>query len=138
MRGIIRGILSPPEVTEPVGPRQTSSGPTPSLKESVRALTLLSGGVTEDRYWSETWTNTERVLVALTDWLRKSRAVSVVEIDEGWAHDRDVSVLVGRWAWLDVRALVEEHAAGRALLRINTYLRPTSAGILSAVARRSR
>lgn len=134
VRGIIRGILSPPEVTEPVGPRQTSSGPTPSLKESVRALTLLSGGVTEDRYWSETWTNTERVLVALTDWLRKSRAVSVIEIDEGWAHDRDVSVLVGRWAWLDVRALVEEHAAGRALLRINMYLRPTSAGVLSAVA----
>ncbi|MGC4085097.1 MAG: glycosyltransferase [Vicinamibacterales bacterium] len=133
VRGIIRGILTPPEVTEPVGPRQTSRGPTPSFRESTRALTLLAGGVTEDRYWSETWTNTERVLHALTDWLRKSRAVSVVEIDEGWAHDRDVSVLVGRWAWLDIRALVEEHAAGRALLRVNMYLRPTSIGILSAV-----
>jgi O-antigen biosynthesis protein len=133
VRGIIRGILAPPEVTEPVGPRQTSRGPMPSYRESTRALTLLSGGVTEDRYWSETWTNTERVLTQLTDWLRRSRAVRVIEIDEGWSHDRDVSVLVGRWAWLDVRALVEEHAAGRALLRVNMYLRPTSIGIVSAV-----
>ncbi len=133
VRGIVRAILSPPEVTEPVAPRQTSRGPTPSLRESARALLLLCGGVTEDRFWSETWTNTERVLVQLTDWLRRSRAVQVVEIDEGWSHDRDVSVLVGRWAWLDVRALVEEHASGRALLRINMYLRPTSVGIVSAV-----
>ena len=133
IRGIIRGILSPPEVMEPVGPRQTSRGPTPSLGESGRALLLLSGGVTEDRYWSESWTNTERVLLQLLDWLRKSRAVSIIEIDEGWSHDRDVSVLVGRWAWLDVRALVEEHAAGRALLRVNMFLRPTSVGLVSSV-----
>ncbi|MBS1818007.1 MAG: glycosyltransferase [Acidobacteria bacterium] len=134
VRGIIRGILAPPEVIEPVGPRQTSRGPTPSFRESGRALTLLAGGVTEDRYWSETWTNTERVLTALTDWLRKSRAVRIIEIDEGWALDRDVSVLVGRWAWLDIRALVEEHSAGRALLRVNMFLRPTSVGVLSAIA----
>jgi GT2 family glycosyltransferase/DNA-binding beta-propeller fold protein YncE len=134
VRGIIRGILAPPEVMEPVGPRQTSRGPTPSLTESARALLLLCGGVTEDRYWSESWTNTERVLKALTDWLRKSRAVSIIEIDDGWSHERDLSVLVGRWAWLDVRALVEEHAAGRALTRFNMYLRPTSVGIVSAVA----
>ncbi len=133
VRGIIRGILSPPEVTTPVGPRQTSRGPRPSFREAFRALLLLCGSVSEDRYWSESWTNTERVLVALTDWLHKSRAVRVIEVDDGWSHDRDVSVLVGRWAWLDIRALVEEHSSGRALLRISTYLRPTSVGILSAM-----
>ena len=133
IRGIIRGILAPPEVKEPVGPRQTSRGPTPSYRESVRALTLLVGGVTEDRFWSERWTNTERVLTELVEWLRKSRAVSIIEIDEGWSHDRDISVLVGRFAWLDVRALVEEHAAGKALMRVNMFLRPTSVGIVSAV-----
>lgn len=133
VRGIIRGILAPPELTEPVGPRQTSRGPRPSLRESIRALLLLCGSVTEDRYWSETWTNTERVLHALADWLRRSRAVRTIEIDDGWSHDRDVSVLVGRWAWLDIRALVEEHASGKALLRISTYLRPTSFGVLAAV-----
>jgi cellulose synthase/poly-beta-1,6-N-acetylglucosamine synthase-like glycosyltransferase/sugar lactone lactonase YvrE len=134
VRGIIRGIFSPPEVKEPVGPRQTSRGPRPSVREMGRALMLLCGGVTEDRYWSETWTNTERVLMQLTDWLRRSRAVRLIEVDDGWSHDRDVSVLVGRWAWLDVRALVEEHANGRALWRVSMYLRPTSMGGLSAVA----
>ena len=133
VRGIIRGILSPPEVMEPVGPRQTSRGPTPTRRESARALLLLSGGVIENQYWSESWTNTERVLTQFTEWLRKSRAVRVIEIDQGWSLDRDISVLVGRWAWLDVRGLVEEHAAGRALLRTNVSLRPTSAGVVMAV-----
>ncbi len=134
VRGIIRGILSPPEVMEPVGPRQTSRGPTPSIRETLRALLLLSGGVTENQYWSERWTNTERLLTQFTEWLRKSRAVRAIEIDQGWSPDRDISVLVGRWAWLDTRALVEEHSAGRALLRMNMSLRPTTAGAVSAVA----
>jgi len=59
--------------------------------------------------------------------------VRTIEIDEGWSDDRDVSVYVGRWAWLDVRALVEEHAGGKALLRVSTHLRPTSFGIVAAV-----
>ena len=74
-----------------------------------------------------------------TDWLRRSRAVRTIEIDEGWSDDRDVSVLVGRWAWLDVRALVEEHGGGKALLRVSTHLRPTSFGVVTALgARRAR
>jgi GT2 family glycosyltransferase/sugar lactone lactonase YvrE len=131
--GQIRGILSPPQVALPVAERQTSRGPRPSLREAMRALLLLSGGVAEDRYWSETWTSAERVLGQLTDWLRRSRAVRVIEIDEGWAHDRDVSVLAGRWAWIDVRALVEDHGAGRSLLRVGTHLRPTTFGVLVAL-----
>ena len=134
IRGQIRGIFAPPEVTRPVEPMQTSRGPRPSPREAWRALLLICGSVTEDRYWSDTWTTTERVLSALTDWLRGSRAVRTMEIDDGWANDRDVSVLVGRWAWLDVRALVEDHGSGRALLRVTTHLRPTSFGIATAVA----
>jgi GT2 family glycosyltransferase/DNA-binding beta-propeller fold protein YncE len=140
IRGIIRGILSPPEVMGAgegryvqAGSRQTSRGPRPSIRETRRALALLVGGVSEDRYWSERWTSSERVLTQLTEWLRRSRSVRIIEIDEGWSHDRDVSILVGRWAWLDVRALVEEHAAGKTLLRTNMYLRPTSFGVVTAV-----
>ena len=62
VRGQIRGVLSPPEVALPVAQRQTSRGPRPSRAEAWRALLLILGGVAEDRYWSETWTNTERVL----------------------------------------------------------------------------
>jgi DNA-binding beta-propeller fold protein YncE len=94
---------------------------------------LISGAITEDRYWSEKWTTNNRVLSQLTSWLRGSRAVRVIEIDDGWAHDRDVSVLVGRWAWLDVRTLVEEHGSGKALVRFSMHLRPTDFGIASAV-----
>src|SRR5437870_3620774 len=132
--GRIRGVLSPPEVALPPREPQTSRGPRPSLSEAWRALLLISGNVTEDRFWSEKWTSTERVLAQLSDWLRRSRAVRTIEVDEGWSDDRDVSIPVGRWAWLDARALVEDHGAGKSLLRISTHLRPTIFGVVSAVA----
>jgi len=132
-RGRIRGMLSPPEVAAPPARRQTSRGPRPSLSEAGRAILLVSGSVTEDRFWSETWTSTSRVLAQFTSWLRRSHAVRSIEIDEGWSDDRDVSVLVGRWAWLDVRALVEEHAGGKVLLRVGMHLRPTLFGVVAAL-----
>ena len=113
VRGRIRGALSPPSVALPTERPQTSRGPRPSLAEAWRALLLISGTVIEDRYWSEAWTSTDRVLSQLTDWLKRSRAVHTIEIDDGWSDDRDVSVFVGRWAWLDIRALVEEHSGGK-------------------------
>jgi GT2 family glycosyltransferase/DNA-binding beta-propeller fold protein YncE len=133
LRGRIRGVLSPPEVALPPAEPQTSRGPRPSLAEAWRALLLISGNVVEDRFWSETWTTTDRVLSQLTDWLRRSRAVRTIEIDEGWADDRDVSAFVGRWAWLDVRALVEEHGSGKSLVRFSTHLRPTTFGTVLAL-----
>jgi O-antigen biosynthesis protein len=134
LRGQIRGVLSPPEVALPPEERQTNRGARPSLAEAWRALLLVSGSVTEDRFWSETWTSADRILARLADWLRRSRAVRTIQIDEGWSDDRDVSVFVGRWAWLDVRALVEEHGGGKALVRISTHLRPTTFGIVTAVS----
>ena len=133
LRGRIRGVLSPPTLEAPSAQRQTSRGPRPSFAEAWRALLLISGNVTEDRFWSETWTSGDRVLTQLTDWLRRSRAVRSIEIDEGWSGDRDVSVFVGRWAWLDVRALVEEHGGGKSLVRFSTHLRPTTFGLAAAL-----
>jgi O-antigen biosynthesis protein len=133
LRGRVRGMLSPPEVALPPHEPQTKRLPRPSLAEAWRALLLISGSVTEDRFWSETWTSADRVLSKLTEWLRRSRAVATIEIDEGWSDDRDVSVFVGRWAWLDVRALVEEHADGKSLVRVSTHLRPTTFGVVTAV-----
>jgi O-antigen biosynthesis protein len=133
MRGQIRGVLSPPEVALPHPEQQRSRGPTPSLSEAKRALLLISGGVPEDRFWSEAWTSADQVLTQFTDWLRKSRSVRTIEIDEGWSDDRDVSIFVGRWAWIDVRALVEDHGGNKALVRVSTHLRPTSFGIVSAL-----
>src|SRR4029077_9109716 len=82
VRGRVRGVLSPPEVALPPRQPQTSRGPRPSLGEAWRALLLISGSITEDRFWSETWTSADRVLSQLTDWLRRSRFVRTIEIDE--------------------------------------------------------
>jgi sugar lactone lactonase YvrE len=131
--GRVRGFLSPPEVPLPHAVAQRSRGPRPTLGEVWRAIVLLSGTVTEDRFWSESWTSSERVLSQLVDWLRRSRAVRTIEIDEGWSDDRDLSVPVGRWAWLDARALVEDHGAGKSMLRVSTHLRPTMLGVVSAL-----
>ena len=132
--GRIRGALWPPEVALPPRRPQTSRGPRPSLGEAWRALLLISGTAAEDRFWSEEWTSTERILDQLVSWLRGSRAVRAVEIDDGWSDDRDVSVFVGRWAWIDIRALVEDHGAGRTLLRVSSHLRPTTFGVTAALA----
>lgn len=131
--GQIHGALSPPDAVVSTTPRRTSAGPWPPLAESWRALRILSGRVVEERFWSESWTSAERVLSRLTEWLRRSRSVQLVEIDEGWSADRDLSVPVSRWAWIDVRALVEDHGSGRSLLRISTHLRPTTFGVVSAM-----
>ena len=133
-RGRIRGMLAPPEVAQPRAEPQTSHGPRPSLAEAWRALLLISGSVTEDRFWSEAWTSADRVLTRLTESLRRSRAVRTVAIDEGWSEDRDVSVFIGRWAWLDVRALVEDHGTGKCLLRVSTHLRPTAFGVTTVLS----
>jgi GT2 family glycosyltransferase/sugar lactone lactonase YvrE len=133
VRGRIRGVLSPPATRLPPAEPQTSRGPRPSMREAARALLLLAGTVTEDRFWSETWTSADRMLSQLTDWLRRSRAVRSIEIDDGWSDDHDLSVFVGRWGWLDIRALAEDHGGGRTLLRVGTHLRPTTFGVLAAV-----
>ena len=123
MVGQIRGALSPPTVKR-LDSKLPPHRAVPSLKDAWRALLIVAGGVSEDRYWSESHTTADRVLTDLLNWLRRSRAVRIVEVDDGWSADRDVSVLVGRWAWLDVRALVEDHGAGRSLLRVTTHLPP--------------
>ncbi|HEX4681474.1 MAG TPA: glycosyltransferase, partial [Gemmatimonadaceae bacterium] len=132
LRGQIRGMLSPPATQLPHAEPQTSKGPRPSMREAGRGLTLLAGTMLEDAYWSESWTSADRFLSHLTDWLRRSRAVRSIEIDDGWSDDRDVSVIIGRWGWIDVRALAEEHGGGKTLVRVGTQLRPTTFGVVAA------
>jgi len=61
------------------------------------------------------------------------RPTSRVHVDDGWHNDRDLSVSVGRWGWLHVRTLVEEHDRGRCLCRVSARLQPNVHGVVRAV-----
>jgi hypothetical protein len=54
----------------------------------------------------------------------------MVDVDEGWRHDRDLSLAIGRWGWLHLKTLVEEHEHGACLFRVRARLRPSMVGTL--------
>ncbi len=132
--GRLRGMWSPPQFVVPErATRLPWKAVAPSFGSAWTAARLLLGGATERRFWSEAWTSHDAVLTELTGTLRAVRPARAVGVDDGWRADWDVSTGVGRWAWLDMRALIEEHASGRVLLRMGTRLRPTKVGITLAL-----
>lgn len=128
LRGLLRGLMNPPSDV----PAEIASVPERSLVRSAgaafAALRLLAGEKLQSRFWGETWTGAESVLHGIVKELRATRAVASIAVDDGWQHDRDVSLGLGPWARLELRALVEEHAQGRVLLRVATRLRLTGVG----------
>ena len=84
-------------------------------------------------YWSESWIDHTHVLGEIVGVVRAARPAPVVEVDEGWRPDRDFSIGVGRWGWLHVQALVEEHAQGKCLMRVRSRLRVSGIGTLQAL-----
>ncbi|MBI4262883.1 MAG: hypothetical protein HY657_00775 [Acidobacteria bacterium] len=94
----------------------------------------LAGLVRERSYWSEAWVAHTELLTRFATTLRASRAHPIVEVDDGWHAGRDVSVAVGRWGWLHVRMLIEEHDRGRCLVRTAAHLRLSAAGIVQVTA----
>ena len=73
------------------------------------------------------------LLTELVGVLRASRPARIVDVDEGWRPDRDLSLAIGRWGWLHVRTLVEEHEHGACLFRVRARLRPSFVGTLRGV-----
>ena len=131
LAGRIRGSWSPPPVIEPGrATRLTWKAPSPRPSDAFAAARLLLGGAPEERYWSETWASHEAVLTEVTGLLRAARPAPSVDVDDGFRAGRDVSVGVGRWGWLDVRALIEEHGGSKCLLRVGLRLRPAARGVL--------
>jgi GT2 family glycosyltransferase len=130
LRGLVRGLLNPPDDVAPE-PAAKSTGPVwlPDLGEAVSALRLALGETLSSRFWGESWAGIEGVLAGVVKDLRSARA-GVVLVDDGWQHDRDVSLGLGPWSRLDLRALVEEHEGGRVLLRAAIRLRPTGPGMV--------
>lgn len=129
LRGRIRGRLNPPEAIE-LAPLPSTRAARPLWGHVRHAVVLAAGGAMERQYWSEQWVSLDQVLTRLMHRFQATRGCGRVTCDDGWHVERDVSVGVGRWAWLDVRTLVEEHRAGKCLLRFSLRLRPSVFGTL--------
>jgi GT2 family glycosyltransferase/sugar lactone lactonase YvrE len=129
--GRIRAYLSPPPVVEPArATRLTWKVPAPERLDALASARLLFGGATEESFWSETWTSSEALLKEVTGLLRSARPARFVDVDDGFRASRDVSLGVGRWGWLDLRELIEEHGGSKCLLRVGLRLRPAARGVI--------
>ncbi len=132
--GRLRGMWSPPLV---IAADRVTRRPwkvsVPSVPDGRATAHLLMGGATEQQFWSESWVSHDALLTEATGLLRASRPARHIEVDDGWHEERDVSVAIGRWGWLDVRALIEEHAGAKCLLRVGMRLRPALVGSVLAL-----
>jgi GT2 family glycosyltransferase len=102
----------------------------PSLRDLADIPGVVSG--VEWRFWGEEWTPPEALLEAIHTRLRGSRTIQRLEVDDGWQPARDISIQVGRWSWLDLRALVEDHGSGKGLARVAVHLRLSTLGYVAS------
>ena len=100
----------------------------PTDRDALHALRVFLGMPTMMVFWGQTWTTTDAVLMRLVKRLRGLRLSRHIAVDDGWQIDRDVSLPVGMWAWLDLRAVVEDHGSDKRLLRVTDRLRVTPIG----------
>jgi glycosyltransferase involved in cell wall biosynthesis len=133
--GRVRGKWSPPQTIDPArATRLTWRAPSPRPLDALTSARLLVGGSIEARFWSETWTSPDSLLREVTGLLRAARPARLVDVDDGFREDRDVSIGVGVWGWLDVRSLIEEHGGAKCLLRVGLRLRPALVGEVLALS----
>jgi GT2 family glycosyltransferase/sugar lactone lactonase YvrE len=132
--GRVRGMWSPPTAGAPEHvTRVPWKAPVPSPRDALRSALLLLGGSAQRTFWSERWVGHSALLTELAGVLRAARPASPVEVDDGWRSSRDISVAVQRWGWMHLRVLVEEHAEGRCLLRVDTRMGPSFLGAVQAL-----
>jgi GT2 family glycosyltransferase len=77
--------------------------------------------------WSEKWQPFEERLEAIEAALRKNGAA----VTRGGEYDRwDIEVLGGLWGTVRLRGTVEEHGAGKELIRVRSWPRCSSGGVI--------
>ncbi len=132
-RGRLRGLSRPRAVALKHVTRHPWKSPMPTLRDVVASMRLVTRTGTEHSFWSESWASHTTLLTELVGVLRASRPTQIVDVDAGWRPDRDFSLAIGRWGWLHVRTLVEEHEHGACLFRMRARLRPSFVGTLQGV-----
>ena len=132
-RGRIRGLSQPAAVAPQHVTRHPWKRPMPTPGDILWAARLLARSGAEQAFWSASWTAQTTLLTELVGVLRASRPPQRVEVDEGWHPDRDLSLGIGRWGWLHVQTLLEEHEGGASLFRVRARLRPSFVGTLRSL-----
>jgi GT2 family glycosyltransferase len=130
LRGRLRGLSQPQAVATQHMTRHPWKALMPTLRNVAASARLVTRAGTQRSFWSGSWVPQTTLLTELVGVLRASRPPRLVNVDEGWRPDRDLSLAIGRWGWLHVRTLVEEHEQGACLFRIRTRLRPSFVGTL--------
>ncbi len=133
-RGRFRGLSRPEAVAPQHVTRHPWKTPVPGPRDALSTARSLARRGAEQSFWNEAWTSHTTLLSELVGVLRASRPAPRVDVDEGWRPDRDLSLAIGRWGWLHVGLLVEEHAEGACLCRVRTRLRPSLNGTLRGLA----
>jgi hypothetical protein len=132
-RGQLRGALSAPEdLLERHTPSGVEGAPSVGVSDLGRAIKQILGFGDTDLYWGEDGPSAQGLLDNIVRLAPMSRAVATIDIDDGWQAGRDVSMAIGQWGWVDVRALVEDHGAGKRLARVGTRIRPRAVGLVCA------
>src|SRR4029079_9122170 len=134
MWGRIKGMSSMPQAAKAEHiTRRPWKAPMPGLADVLRSVKLGLGSTDVRAFWSEHWIDHAHLLGEVVGGVRAARPAPDVEVDDGWRPDRDFSIRVGRWGWLHVQALVEEHAKGKCLMRVRSRLRVSGIGTLQAL-----
>jgi GT2 family glycosyltransferase len=126
--GYLRGLRSPPAAAPSAFDLRSL------LSDVARTLHLLARGAIESRFWAERWIGAEELLTRMTDRLRSSPLARTIEIEDDWLTARDIRLPIWPFAWLDLRVLVENHGAGRSLVRIGNRLRLAALSIVAVLA----
>jgi GT2 family glycosyltransferase len=133
LRGRLRGLSEPQPLAPQHVTRHPWKAPVFALRDASASARLLLGGTVDRICWSESRLSHTMLMSELVGVLRAARPAPLVDVDEGWRADRDFSLAIGRWGWLRVQTVLEDHEKGRSLFRVRARLQPSVAGALQGL-----
>ena len=123
LRALFRDV-NPSHLERPV-----PGAPRPTISDFASASLFAAGLNDEQRFWGETRTEGQAVLTAVHEQLSASRPASAIAVDDGWQTNRDISVRISAWSWIDLRFLLEHHGPDKRLARVRIRVRFTPAAL---------
>ena len=116
--GRLRGKLWPPDIGARHAATATRGRRAGERLEVGRAIRLMCRGQDRMALWSERWVDRADLLTRITRGLQTRAVGRAIDAHDTWQQERDLAVATGRWGWLDLRTLLEEHEEGRCLFRV--------------------